>query len=178
MVLSCEIVLSVAHYSVLPPEGAQTPDDRTPAHGPTVKTPARSAMALETHQRQCNDTAHQAPADVTPSRGDGIPDGAVSVDDNRDGNDPSAGSLRPERGGGNEQDTYADPVHRAGLPDHPQQTPRPPRLDTRVGEHTQLGDGSVRKCDKDGQHTGGLKRQIPHLATSIQKCMVRLRLAD
>jgi hypothetical protein len=95
---------------------------------------------------------------VPASVGHGVPDGTVPVHGDRHGNDPSASPLRAERGRGNQQNTNADPVDGAGLSDHPQQSLPPPRLDTRLGEHTQLGNGAVGDCDKNGQHARGLKR--------------------
>jgi len=115
-----------------------------------------------TQQRQRNGTAHYAPSNVAPSRRHSIQDGGVSIDDNCHRDDPLTGGLRAEGRRGNQQDANADPVDGAGLPDPTQQVPRPLRLDMRLGEHSQLGDGAVCDGDKNGQYARDLKSQISH----------------
>jgi hypothetical protein len=47
-----------------------------------------SAAELEAHQRETDDTGHQEPSDVPPTRSSGIADGSVSINDDRHCNDP------------------------------------------------------------------------------------------
>ena len=47
-----------------------------------------SAASLEAHQREPDNTGHQEPSDVPPTRGDGIADGGVPINDDRHCNDP------------------------------------------------------------------------------------------
>jgi hypothetical protein len=47
-----------------------------------------TAASLEAHQREPDNTGHQEPSDVPPTRGDGIADGGVPINDDRHCNDP------------------------------------------------------------------------------------------
>lgn len=47
-----------------------------------------TAALLETHQRESDNTGHQEPSKVSPTRGDGIADGGASINEDRHCNDP------------------------------------------------------------------------------------------
>ena len=118
---------------------------------------------MQKEKHDSNNAEHQAPADVSPSSGDGVPDGAVTVHDDGDRNDPTARNLRVQHRRGNKQTANCDPIDGGGLPNHPQQAPYAFRLDMRPGEHMQLGNGSVNHGNENGGHARGLKCQVSHL---------------
>src|SRR3981081_2419409 len=102
------------------------------------------------------------PPKMAPVRPPCIGDYARSVDHGYGHNDPVPSHPRPHRRRGDQQDAAADPRHRAGLIDQPDQRFQPRGLDGGAGKQPGFAEHTVNQSDRDCGDARSLQEQIAH----------------